>query len=76
VDKMQVVRAIFDGKEIKPIEPIKRRGKTEVLVVFPDDTAKIIPEKARVLLRGRGRGEMLNEELLKSRAEDIRIERN
>jgi len=73
---MQVVRAIFDGKEIKPIEPIKRRGKTEVLVVFPDDTAKIIPEKARVLLRGRGRGEMLNEKLLKSRAEDIRIERN
>jgi hypothetical protein len=73
---MQVVRAIFDGKEIKPIEPIKRRGKTEVLVVFPDDTIRIIPEKARVLLRGRGKGEMLNEKLLKSRAEDIRIEGN
>jgi len=73
---MQVVRAIFDGKKIKPLEPIKRKGKTEVLVVFPDDTIKIIPEKARVLLRGRGRGETLNERLLKSRAEDIRIEEN
>lgn len=29
-----------------------------------------------MLLRGRGKGEMLNEKLLKSRAEDIRIEGN
>jgi hypothetical protein len=71
---MQVIKAIFDGREIKPIEPIKRKGKTEVLVVFPDDAAKIIPGKARLLLRGSGKGEKLNKKLLKSRAEDLRLE--
>ena len=71
-----MVRAVFDGKEIIPVEPIKRQGRTEVLIVFPDDTAEFRPEKARTLLRGRGKGEMLTERLLRSRAEDIELEGN
>lgn len=72
---MQVVRALFDGNEIKPIEPIKAKKKTEVLVIFPDEVERFAPEEARKLLRGSGKGERLTEKLLKTRAEDIEIER-
>ena len=72
---MQVVRALFDGNEIKPIEPIKTKKKTEVLVIFPDEVERFAPEEARKLLRGAGRGEGLTEKLLRSRAEDIKLER-
>ena len=72
---MQVVKAIFNGHEIKAIEPIKTKKKTEVLVIFPEDEKKIAPEEARRLLRGAGKEEKLAEKLLKSRAEDIRLER-
>jgi len=71
---MEVVRALFDGHDIRPIEPIKRKKKTEVLVIFPNDAEKIIPEEARRLLRGSGKGEKLTERLLKSRADDIEYE--
>jgi len=73
---MQVIKAVFDGNEIKPLEPIKTKKKTEVLVIFPDNFEKKSPEEARRLLRGSGRGERLTERLLKSRAEDIKLERN
>lgn len=72
---MRVVKAIFDGHEIKAIEPIKTKKKTEVLVIFPEDVRKFTPEEARRLLRGAGKKERLTEKLLKSRAEDIRLER-
>ena len=72
---MPVIRAIFDGNEIKPIEPIKTKKKTEVLVIFPDEGGRLAPEEARKLLRGAGRGEGLTERLLRSRAEDIKLER-
>lgn len=72
---MPVIRAIFDGNEIKPIEPIKTKKKTEVLVIFPDEEGRLATEEARKLLRGVGRGEGLTEKLLRSRAEDIRLER-
>jgi hypothetical protein len=71
---MQVIRALFDGSEIKPIEPIKTKKKTEVLVIFPDEIEKFALEEARRLLKGSGKGERLTEKLLKSRAEDIKIE--
>jgi hypothetical protein len=72
---MQVVRALFDGNEIKFIEPLKTKKKTEVLVIFPNEADKIAPELARKLLRGSGRGQKLTEKLLKARAEDIKLER-
>lgn len=71
---MQAIKAIFDGKEIKPLEPIKTKKKTEVLVIFPNEYEKISPEEARRLLRGSGKGERLTERLLKLRAEDIKLE--
>lgn len=71
---MQVVRAVFNGHDIKPIEPIRTKKTTEVLVIFPDDVEKYTPEEARRLLRGSGKGESLTERLLKSREEDITLE--
>jgi hypothetical protein len=72
---MPVIRAIFDGNEIKPVDPIKTKKRTEVLVIFPDEDGKFAPGEARRLLRGAGRGEGLTEKLLRSRAEDINLER-
>lgn len=71
---MQAVRAIFDGHDIKPIEPIRTKEKTEVLVIFPDVIEKFAPGEARRLLKGAGKGEHLTDKLLKSRAEDIKLE--
>lgn len=72
---MIVVKALFDGHDIKPIEPIKTKKKTEVLVIFPNDIERLDTEEARRLLRGSGKGERLTERLLKSRAEDNKLER-
>lgn len=71
---MQAIKAIFDGRNIKPMEPIKMKNKTEVLVIFPDITERIASSEARRLLRGAGKGEHLTEKLLKSRVEDIKLE--
>ena len=72
---MQAIRAIFDGHEIKPVETILTKKKTEVLVIFPNNENKFSPEEARKKLRGLGRGERLTEKLLKSRAKDIRLKK-
>jgi hypothetical protein len=64
-----VVKAIFDGHEIKALEPIKTKKETEVFVIFPEDVRKFTPEEARRFLRGAGKKERLTEKLLKSRAE-------
>ena len=72
---MRVIKALFNGKEIKPIEPIKVKRRTEVLVIFPDEVKKILTQDARRLLRGSGKGGKLVERLLKSREEDIILER-
>lgn len=72
---MQVIRALFDGHDIKPVEPIKTKKITEVLVIFPNDTEKIAPAEARRLLRCSGKGQRLTEKLLQARFEDITLER-
>jgi len=72
---MQVVRALFDGRQIKPVDPIKAKRPTEVLIIFPNDSEKITPAKARELLKGIGKGENLIHKLLKSRSEDLELER-
>lgn len=72
---MQVIRALFDGHDIRPIEPIKSNKKAEVLVIFPSDIERVAPEEARLLLRGSGKGERLTDRLLKSRDEDFKIEK-
>ncbi len=72
---MKVAKGVFDGKEIKLLEPILTREKTNVLIIFPDKVEKYNSEIARKFLRGRGKGEKLTEKLLKSRQEDISLER-
>ena len=71
---MQVFKALFDGYEIKLIDPIKTKKKTEILVIFPNEVEKLPFAEARKLLKGCGKGEKLTEKLLKSRAEDIHFE--
>lgn len=73
---MRVIKAIFDGREIKPIEPIKTKKRTEVLVIFPNDVNKTDPAEARRLLRGSAKGENLTNKLLKAREEDLLFEQS
>jgi len=75
VEEMQLVKGFFDGMVIKLKEPVLTQEKTEVLILFPDNMNKIEPQKARKLLRGSGKGEKLNEILLKERREELLLER-
>jgi hypothetical protein len=75
VDEMRLVKGFFDGMVIKLKEPVLTQEKTEVLILFPDNMNKIEPQKARKLLRGSGKGEKLNEILLKERREELLLER-
>jgi len=70
---MKAVKAIYDGHDVKLMEPIPLKGKTDVLVVFPDISGKVSSQEARRLLRGSGKGEGLVKKLLQSRAEDITL---
>ncbi len=51
---MKVITAIYDGREIKPAEPIKTKKETQILMIFPDDNEKdveeITPEKAEIFV--------------------------
>jgi len=70
---MKAVKVIFDGHDVKLMEPVPLKGNTDVLVVFPDISKKVSPRDARRLLRGSGKGEGLVEKLLQSRAEDMTL---
>lgn len=76
---MQAIRAIYDGKKIKPLEPIGTKKKTEIILIFPDNEEKgktgITSEQARSLLRGSAKGERLTAKLLRSRKEDKALEK-
>jgi hypothetical protein len=70
---MKAVKAIYDGHDVKLMELVSLKGKTDVLVVFPDVSEKVSPRDARRLLRGSGKGEGLVKKLLESRAEDMTL---
>ena len=70
---MRAVKAIYDGHDVKLMEQVPLKGKTDVLVVFPDIPDKISAPEARRLLRGSGKGEGLVKKLLQSRAEDMTL---
>ena len=70
---MKAVKAIYDGHDVKLMETVPLTGKTDVLVVFPDISAKVSAPDARRLLRGSGKGEGLVKKLLRSRAEDMTL---
>jgi hypothetical protein len=71
---MKAIKAYFDRQNVKLAEPAPAEGKTEVLVVFPDNSKKVSPQKARRLLRGSPKGEGLVKKLLRSRAEDTTLD--
>lgn len=70
---MKAVKAVYDGHDVKLMEPVPLKGKTDVLVVFPDILEKLSAPEARRLLRGSGKGEGLVKKLLQSRAEDMTL---
>jgi predicted DNA-binding antitoxin AbrB/MazE fold protein len=73
---MKVVRALYNGRSIKPLQPVDVDGTVEVIVVFPNtSTGRIESDRARRLLRGSGKGENLTEKLIRSRKEDVSIEK-
>jgi hypothetical protein len=73
---MKVVRALYNGRSIKPLQPVDVDGTVEVIVVFPTvSTGRIESDRARRLLRGSGKGENLTEKLIRSRKEDVSIEK-
>lgn len=74
---MQAIRAIYDGKKIEPLEPIKTKNRAEIIVIFPDDektSTQMTSKMARALLRGSAKGKNLTIKLLKSRKEDKKLE--
>ena len=71
---MKAIKAYFDRQNVKLAEPAPAEGKTEVLVVFPDNSKKVSPQEARQLLRGSAKGEGLVKKLLQSRAEDTTLD--
>lgn len=72
---MKAIKAVYDGHDIKLIEPAPSKAKTEVIVVFPNNGVQLPSQEARKRLRGIGRGEGLAQKLLKSRAEDTTLEK-
>ena len=72
---MRTVKALYDGNEVRIIEPVKLKKNTEIFLVIPNDMQKISPSEARKQLRGSGKGEKLTEKLLKSRKEDSGFDR-
>lgn len=74
---MQAIRAIYDGKKIEPLEPIKTKNRAEIIVIFPDDektSTQMTSKMARALLRGSAKRKNLTIKLLKSRKEDKKLE--
>jgi len=72
---MLTVKGIFDGQEIKPIEPIPLNAPTEVIILFMDKENDVsLAAKARHKLRASAKGSKLTEKLLESRREDLERE--
>ena len=70
---IRAVRAIYKKRRLTFLdETVVPKDGAEVIVTFTDDTNDRIPvDEAIKALRGRGKGEGLLEELLKSRREDL-----
>ncbi|MCL2063161.1 MAG: antitoxin family protein [Candidatus Cloacimonetes bacterium] len=68
---MQSIKAIYDGNEFKPIEPIPFKGECEVTIIFPDPV-DTIEEKLKILSRTFGTWDEEDakeiEEIIKDRA--------
>lgn len=74
---MLTVRGTFDGKNIKPLDPVPFDGKTEVLITFLRRDARSTAKKTGTWrdLKGSARGENLTTALLTSRKKDLMREK-
>lgn len=75
---MLMIRGIYDGEKIEPLEETPFKGERNVIITFLEEPVEetdlesgIDPIKA---LRGCARGSDLTRKLLKSRKEDLELE--
>jgi len=71
---MLAIKGIYDGKNIKALEPIPTQKRTEVIITFLDNIEKRKNDKDWRNLRGSAKGQGLSAALLKSREEDLEFE--
>ncbi|HGJ64410.1 TPA: hypothetical protein ENS27_03345 [bacterium] len=75
---MLVIKGIYDGKEIKPLEKIPFDDKYDVIITFVDKQSenKEIAEQITLInaLTGCSKGKNLTQKLLESRREDLELE--
>lgn len=73
-----VIKGIYDGKKIKPLEKIPFNDKRDVIITFIEKASEDKDMKAQIdlinALTGCSEGLNLTEMLLKSRKEDLKIE--
>jgi len=73
-----VIKGIYDGKEIKPLEKIPFDDKYDVIITFVDKQSenKEIAEQITLInaLTGCSKGKNLTQKLLESRREDLELE--
>jgi hypothetical protein len=78
VINLLVIKGIYDGKEIKPLEKIPFDDKYDVIITFVDKQSenKEIAEQITLInaLTGCSKGKNLTQKLLESRREDLELE--
>jgi hypothetical protein len=78
VINLLVIKGIYDGKEIKPLEKIPFDDKYDVIITFVDKQSenKEITEQITLInaLTGCSKGKNLTQKLLESRREDLELE--
>ena len=75
---MLVIKGIYDGKEIKPLEKIPFDDKRDVIITFVDKKPedKEVEEQIKLInaLTGCSKGKNLTQKLLESRREDLKLD--
>ena len=71
---MLAIKGIYDGRVIKPLEPVPFKEGVKVIITFLDDIQKTKSGKDWRDLRGSAKGENLLQTLLRDRAEDLNRE--
>ena len=72
---MLVIKGIYDGKNIKPLEHIPIKKTTDVIITFLDKIETRKNDKDWRKLQGSAKGQGLTSALLKSRMEDLGFEK-
>ena len=64
---MLAIKGLFDGTDIKPLEPIPFKNRSEVIITFLSEEPSVAHKKNWRHLRGIAKGENILESLLKER---------